>query len=200
MLADSQQYIKLDPTMRAVNLLTEFIGQLKLEALKPQLANILVGIISKPEFGNNLPLDTPEAEEARWALANSNVANESAKYFNLLNAAVALSNSALEFTTGKDTANYVATDDGAFTVSCKNATSGALTMVKLRFSGAADGVIIFLIDLYGVPLAIQFPHTIDMELLRSESGNAADAELVMNGKVSLESTDGKKYISLKRSE
>ena len=200
MLADSQQYIKLDPTMRAVNLLTEFIGQLKLEALKPQLANILVGIISKPEFGNNLPLDTPEAEEARWALANSNVANESAKYFNLLNAAVALSNNALEFTTGKDTANYVATDDGAFTVSCKNATSGALTMVKLRFSGAADGVIIFLIDLYGVPLAIQFPHTIDMELLRSESGNAADAELVMNGKVSLESTDGKKYISLKRSE
>ena len=200
MLADSQQYIKLDPTMRAVNLLTEFIGQLKLEALKPQLANILVGIISKPEFGNNLPLDTPEAEEARWALANSNVANESAKYFNLLNAAVALSNSALEFTNGKDTANYVATDDGAFTVSCKNATSGALTMVKLRFSGAADGVIIFLIDLYGVPLAIQFPHTIDMELLRSESGNAADAELVMNGKVSLESTDGKKYISLKRSE
>ena len=200
MLADSQQYIKLDPTMRAVNLLTEFIGQLKLEALKPQLANILVGIISKPEFGNNLPLDTPEAEEARWALANSNVANESAKYFNLLNAAVALSNSALEFTTGKDTANYVATDDGVFTVSCKNATSGALTMVKLRFSGAADGVIIFLIDLYGVPLAIQFPHTIDMELLRSESGNAADAELVMNGKVSLESTDGKKYISLKRSE
>ena len=200
MLADSQQYIKLDPTMRAVNLLTEFIGQLKLEALKPQLANILVGIISKPEFGNNLPLDTPEAEEARWALANSNVANESAKYFNLLNAAVALSNSALEFTTGKDTANYVATDDGAFTVSCKNATSGALTKVKLRFSGAADGVIIFLIDLYGVPLAIQFPHTIDMELLRSESGNAADAELVMNGKVSLESTDGKKYISLKRSE
>ena len=200
MLADSQQYIKLDPTMRAVNLLTEFIGQLKLEALKPQLVNILVGIISKPEFGNNLPLDTPEAEEARWALANSNVANESAKYFNLLNAAVALSNSALEFTTGKDTANYVATDDGAFTVSCKNATSGALTMVKLRFSGAADGVIIFLIDLYGVPLAIQFPHTIDMELLRSESGNAADAELVMNGKVSLESTDGKKYISLKRSE
>ena len=200
MLADSQQYIKLDPTMRAVNLLTEFIGQLKLEALKPQLANILVGIISKPEFGNNLPLDTPEAEEARWALANSNVANESAKYFNLFNAAVALSNSALEFTTGKDTANYVATDDGVFTVSCKNATSGALTMVKLRFSGAADGVIIFLIDLYGVPLAIQFPHTIDMELLRSESENAADAELVMNGKVSLESTDGKKYISLKRSE
>ena len=149
---------------------------------------------------HHLHRHVPDDEEARWALANSNVANESAKYFNLLNAAVALSNSALEFTTGKDTANYVATDDGAFTVSCKNATSGALTMVKLRFSGAADGVIIFLIDLYGVPLAIQFPHTIDMELLRSESGNAADAELVMNGKVSLESTDGKKYISLKRSE
>ena len=200
MLQGAQQYIKLEPTMRAVNLLTEFIGQLKIDALKPQLVNILVGILSKPEFGNNLPLDTPEAEEARWALANSNVPNESAKYFNLLNAAVVLNNSAFEFTTGKDTANYVATDDGAFTVSCKNATSGALTIVKLRFSGAADGVIIFLADIYGIPLAIQFPHSIDLELLRSESGNAADAELVMNGKVSLESTDGKKYISLKRGE
>ena len=200
MLANSQQYIKLDPTMRAVKLLTEFIDQLKISALKPQLINFLVTSLTREGMGSIIDLTDPANEEARWALANSNVANESAKYFNLLNAAVALSNSALEFTTGKDTANYVATDDGAFTVSCKNATSGALTMVKLRFSGAADGVIIFLIDLYGVPLAIQFPHTIDMELLRSESGNAADAELVMNGKVSLESTDGKKYISLKRSE
>ena len=200
MLADSQQYIKLDPTMRAANLLTEFIGQLKIEALKPQLVNILLGIISKPGWGNTLPLDTPDAEEARWALANSNVPNESAKEFALMNAAVALNNTKLEFTTGKDTANYVATDDGTFTVSCKNATSGALTMVKLRFSGAADGVIIFLVDLYGIPLAIQFPHMIDIELLRSESGNTMDAELVMEGKLSLESTDGKKYISLKRGE
>ena len=199
MLAGSQQYIKLDPTMRAVNLLTEFIGQLKIDALKPQLANILLGIISKPEWGTTISLETPDAEEARWALANSNVPNETAKEFALLNAAVALNNTKLEFTTGKDTADYVATDDGAFTVSCKNATSGAVTMVRLRFSGADDGVIIFLIN-FGQPIAIQFPHSIDLELLRSESGNAADAELVMNGKVSLESTDGKKYISLKRSE
>ena len=200
MLADSQKYIKLDPTMRAVNLLTEFIGQLKIDALKPQLVNILLGVISKPEFGKMLPLDTPEAEEARWALANSNVPNETAKNYIQLNAAVVLNNTKLEFTTGKDTADYVTTDDGAFTVSGKNVTSGAVTKVKMKFSGADDGVIIFLADLYNQPIAIQFPHMIDMELLRSETGNDADEELVMKGQLSLESTDGKKFISLKHSE
>ena len=199
MLAESQQYINLDPTMRAANLLTEFIGQLKIDALKPQLVNILLGIISKPEWGKTISLDTPDAEEARWALANSNVPNESAKEFGLMNAAVALNNTKLEYTTGKETADYVATDDGMFTVSCKNATSGAVTMVRMKFSGADDGVIIFLIN-FGQPIAIQFPHMIDFELLRSESGNTTDAELVMVGKLSLESTDGKKYISLKRGE
>jgi len=199
MLAASQQYINLDPTMRAANLLTEFIGQLKIDALKPQLVNILLGIISKPDWGKTIPLDTPDAEEARWALANSNVPNETAKEFALMNAAVALNNTKLEFTIGNETAEYVATNDGTFTVSCKNATTGAVTMVRMRFSGADDGVIIFLIN-YGQPIAIQFPHMIDFELLRSESGNTMDAELVMEGKLSLESTDGKKYISLKRGE
>ena len=197
MLADTQQYIKLDPTMRAVGLLTEFIGQLKIDALKPQLANIVLGVISKPGFGKTIPLDTPDAEEARWALANSNIANESAKEFALMNASVALNNTKLEFTTGNGAVQYATTDDGAFTVSCKNATSGAMTMVRMRFSGADDGVIIFLIN-YGQPIAIQFPHMIDIELLRSETGN--NAELVMKGQLSLESTDGKKYISLKRGE
>ena len=200
MLAESQKYINLDPTMRAVNLLTEFIDQMKIDALKPQLTNILVSIISKPEFGKMIPLNTPEAEEARWALANSNVANDAAKEYIQLNAAVVLNNNALEFTAGKETADYVTTDDGAFTVSCKNATSGAVTKVKIKFSGADDGVTIFLVDLYGIPIAIQFPRTADMELLRSESGNDADAELLMEGKLSLESPDGKKFISLKHSE
>ena len=199
MLAKSQKYIKLNPTMKAVNLLTEFIGQLKIDALKPQLVNILLGIISKPDWGKTIPLDTPDAEEARWALANSNVPNETAKEFALMNAAVALNNTKLEFTIGNETAEYVATNDGTFTVSCKNTTTGAVTMVRMRFSGADDGVIIFLIN-YGQPIAIQFPHMIDFELLRSESGNTMDAELVMEGKLSLESTDGKKYISLKRGE
>lgn len=200
MLQESQQYIKLDPTMRGVNLLTEFIDQLKIDALKPQLVNILVDIISKPEFGKMIPLDTTEAEEARWALANSNIPNDTAKDFIQLNADVVLNNNTLEFTTGKDTADYVATDDGTFTVSCKNATSGAVTKVKMKFSGTTDGVIIFLFNLSGIPVAIQFPHTIDLELLRSETGNDADEEQVMKGQLSLESTGGQKYISLKCSE
>lgn len=200
MLADAQKYIKLDPTMKAVDLLTEFISQLKIDALKPQFLRILSAVISRKDLGKNISLDTPEAEEARWALANSNFPNESAKDFIQLNAAVVLNNNMLEFTTGKDTADYEPTDDGTFTVSCKNATSGAVTKVRMRFSGADDGVIIFLANMSGTPLAIQFPHMIDFELLRSESGNNMDAELVMEGKVSLESTDGKKYISLKRGE
>lgn len=200
MLADSQKYIKLDPTVRGVNLLTEFINQLKIDALGPQLVNIVFGMLSKQSLVNSLSLEGPEAEEARWALANSNFANDEAKAYILLNAAIALNNTALEFTTGKDMAQYVTTDDGAFTVSSKNATTGAVTKVRMKFNGASDGVAIFLAKFGGTPVAIQFPHLIDMELLRSESGNDTDIETVMTGQVMLESTDGKKYISLKRGE
>lgn len=200
MLANSQQYIKLDPTMRAVNLLTEFVEQLKIDALGPQFAKIITTIIPRPEFGKNLLFSDPEAEGAQWALDNSNVAVESAKDFMLFNAKIALSHNIIEFTTGKDTARFEPTDDDAFIISCKNATSGAVTKVRMKFSGADDGVIIFLVKAGNLPIAIQFPHMIDMELLRSESGNDADEELVMRGQLTMESTDGKKYISLKRGE
>lgn len=200
MLADTQQYIKLDPTMRAVNLLTEFIDQMKINALGPQFSKIIVNILSRPEFGKTLSFSDPQAEGAQWAMDNSNVAVESAKEFVLFNAKIALSKNNVEFTTGKDTARFEPIDDEAFIISSKNATTGAVTKVRMTFSGADDGVIIFLIKAGNLPIAIQFPHAIDMELLRSESGNDADEELVMKGQLTMESTDGKKYISLKRSE
>ena len=200
MMANGQQYVKIDPTMKGVKLLTEFINQLKIDALGPQVANIIIGVLGKKAFVVNPSLNTPEAEEAKWALANSNFPNDKATSYLLLNAATALNNTALEFTTGKETAEYVSTEDGAFTISCKNATSGAVTKVKLKFSGADDGVAIFLANMSGTPLAVQFPHKIDIELLRSESGSGMDAETVMTGQIALESTDGSKYISLKRSE
>ena len=199
MLAELQ-HVKLDPTMRAVNLLTEFINQLKIDALGPQISQIILGMLGNGALAATPSLTAPEAEEVRWAVANSNFASEDSPTYILLNAANALSNTALEFTTGKDTAQYVTTDDGAFTVSCKNATSGAVTKVKLRFSGKDDGVAIPLAKLDIIPVVIQFPHMIDLELIRSESGNDADAETLMTGQVMLESTDGKKYISLKRGE
>jgi hypothetical protein len=201
MLADSQQYIKLDPTMRAVKLLTEFIGQLKISALKPQLINFLANSLTREGMGSIIDLTDPANEEARWALANSNVPNESATQINLLNAKVVLTNNAFVFTTGKDTAEYVTNvDNDAFFVSCKNTTSGATTKVRMKFSGADDGVIIVAADLYGTPLAIQFPHMIDLELLRSETGSDADEELIMKGQLMLETTDGKKFLSLKHGE
>ena len=201
MLAESQQYIKLDPTMKAVNLLTEFIDQLKISALKPQLLNFVLTGMSREGMGKIIDLTAPESEEARWALANSNVPNETATQINLLNAVVALNHNAFVFTTDKDEVEYVPNvDDDAFIVSCKNATSGAVTKVRMKFSGADDGVIIILADLYGTPLAIQFPHMIDMELLRSETGNDADEELIMKGQLMLETTDGKKFLSLKHGE
>ena len=200
MLADSQQYIKLDPTMRAVKLLTEFIDQLKISALKPQLINFLVTSLTREGMGSIIDLTDPANEEARWALANSNVPNDSAKQINVLNAKIVLTNNAFVFTTGKDTAEYVTNADDAFTICCKNATSGATTKIRMKFSGAKDGVIIVAADLYGTPLAIQFPHMIDLDLLRSETGNDADEELIMKGQLTLETTDGKKFLSLKHGE
>lgn len=198
MLADSQKYIKLDPTMRAVNLLTEFIDQLNINALGPQLVDIITNVISRPGLGKSILFSEPGTEEALWALENSNVAVSTSSFIQF-NADVVLSHNTVEFTTGKDTALYKPSDDDAFTVSCKNATSGAVTKVKMRFSEAEDGVIIFLAKLSSLPIAIQFPRMIDLELLRSESGNDADEELVIKGQLTMESTEGKKYISLKRS-
>ena len=198
MLAETQQYLNLDPTMRAVKLLTEFLNQLKIDALGPQISNIIVTAMSSPGFIKNINLS--QDEEARLALAESNFPNESAKSAVLFNATQAFGNATIQFTTGQETAEYTDHDGDAFTVSCKNATSGATTKVNMKFSGAEDGVIIFLGDFSGVPMAVQFPHMIDMELLRSESGNASDEELVMKGQLMLETTDGKRFLSPKRGE
>ena len=53
----------------------------------------------------------------------------------MLNAKVVLTNNAFVFTTGKDTADYVPNADDAFTVTCKNTTSGATTKIRMKFSG-----------------------------------------------------------------
>lgn len=111
--------------MRAVKLLTEFIDQLKISALKPQLINFLVTSLTREGMGSIIDLTDPANEEARWALANSNVPNDSAKQINVLNAKIVLTNNAFVFTTGKDTAEYVTNADDAFTICCapKLATS-----------------------------------------------------------------------------
>lgn len=198
MLAESQQYIHLDPTMRGAELLTNFISQLKIDALRPQAVRFILKAFERGMAKEHAFTDAG-FEEARWALDNSNVPNDTAKAFFLFNANDALNNNMFEFTTGKDTADYVATDDGALTISLKNSTSGAVTRLRLTFSGKDDGVIIFLTRLGEEPVAIQFPHSIDVELLRSETGNGMDTELMMKGQVMLESTEGKKFISLKHS-
>ena len=198
MLANSQKYIKLDTTMLAAKLLTEFISQLNIKALGPQIS----GLISNLLTSSNLVFfdSLPEAEEARWALANSNFPNDSTDRFLLFNADIALGHSTIEFTTGKDTAQFVGTGGDALSISCKNATTGAVTKANLKFSGATDGVVIFFYSVSDGAVAVQFPHAIDIELLRSETGSDADMKSVMTGKLVLESTDGKKYISLKRGE
>ena len=94
MLANAQQYVKLDPTIKAVNLLTEFINQLKIDALTPQISNIILGMLGNGALVNNPSLTAPEAEEVRWAVANSNFASEDSPTYILLNAANALSNTA----------------------------------------------------------------------------------------------------------
>ena len=198
MLADSQQYIKLDPTMRGARLLTEFISQLKIEALGPQITKIIIDALGKG-MGAARHFSDQGFEDAKWALDNSNVSADNHEEFFHFNAAIALSHCNIVFTTGKDTADYEKTDDDAFIVSCKNTTSGAVTKVRMKFSGASDGVNIFLAKFGDYPVAVGFPHMIDVELLRSETGNDADEELIMKGQVMMESTEGKKFISLKHS-
>jgi len=198
MLAESQQYIKLDPTMRGARLLTEFISQLKIEALGPQITNIIIDALVKGMAASHYFSDQG-FEDARWALDNSNVSVDNPEGFFHLNAATALSHCNIVFTTGKGEADYEKIDDDLLVISCKNATSGAVTKVRMMFSGASDGVNIFLAKFGDYPVAVGFPHMIDVELLRSETGNDVDEELIMKGQVMMESTEGKKFISLKHS-
>ena len=195
MLANSEQYVKLEPAMKGVKELTGFIRQLNFSALVGQMQSMVIDFMMKEHPFAYHDFNDPGMESARFALDNSDIQAKDATMFMEIIANIALKGSSIEFSGGG--ARYWNNRDDALTITSRN--SNTVTRMRIKLGGDNDGVGIFVGLFNGIPLAIGFPRTSDVELYHSETGSDQDLELVLKGKLTTESVGGEKYISLTHS-
>ena len=196
MLANSDQYVKLEPTMTGVKTLTDFIRQLNLDALTDEkTGNIFFKMMFKENPINVYSFSNPGMESARFALDHSGLPSSNASSIIELNANNALNGSYLEFAGGG--VNFENNRADAFSIICKY--SNKATKMRVKFGGDDNGVGLFVGVFNSDAISIKFPRTSDVELYHSETGNEQDYQLVLKGKLTLESIGGEKYISLTHS-
>jgi hypothetical protein len=191
-LSDAAQVQNLQPTLHAAEVLTEFIDQLNMGALAPQFSNIMTSILinTKPtEFSN---LGEQEAE-AREALNNTYSSLSDATMFTLTNAEQALGKTRMTFIEGEPEMKYETGVGEGLVIAYQNPTTQEATEVTFNFNDVDDGVIMFVGKMSTVPVAIQFPANITFSINHTHDGVASE---VINGVVTLTSTNGRKYISL----
>lgn len=183
----------LENTLRATEVLTHFVEQLDVEALTPQISNIMNTLLGsvKPITFDNLG---EQQEEAREALKNTYSGLAETQQFALVNADKALNKTRLTFTEGEKEMKYETGVGEGLSIVYQNPTTNELTDLTLHFSGADDGVIMFLGKIANaIPVAVQFPETIEFTI-NNQTGN------VMVGTVRLISNTDRKYISLRNCE
>ena len=189
----SVKQLNLQNTLHATEVLTHFIEQLDVEALAPQISNIMNSVL-----GSIQPIDFnqlgDQQEEAREALKNtfSNLAE--VQQFALVNADKAFNKTRLTFIEGEKEMKYETSVGEGLSIVYKNPTTNEWTDLSLHFSGADDGVIMFLGKIANlIPVAVQFPESINFTI-NNQTGN------VMVGTVKLVSNTDRKYISLRNCE
>lgn len=198
-LEDVAEYINLDPTLKAIEILTSFTNNLNAEALGNQVMDILTQILSNA-FAENptcqfLSFDElgDQKEEALNALANSLHVSEPSSFV-LVDAYNSIGTRHMTFKTGEPQA--VITEDDALVVEYQDAELGETTELRLKFNDERDGVIIFVANALGSPIAVQFPETIGITITTGKNG---EPKQVLEGTVDLNTTDGTKYMSFKGS-
>lgn len=195
-LSDAVQLQNLQPTLHAAEVLTEFFEQLNMETLAPQFGNIMTSILvnTKPtEFAN---LGDQEAE-AREALKNTFSSLADATMFTLTNAEMALGKTRMTFVEGEKEMKYETGVGDGLVIAYQNPTANEATEVTFKFKDVNDGVIMFVGDLKGIPLAIQFPADIAFSINHTHAGVPHD---VIDGVVTLTAPNGRKYISVQGCE
>ena len=195
-LNDAVKLQNLQPTLHAAEVLTDFFNQLNVEALAPQLSNIMTTILvnTKPtEFASLGDRET----EAREALKNTFSSLENTNMFSLTSAKNALDKTRMTYVEGETEMKYETGVGDGLVIAYQNPVTKEATEVTFKFNDVNDGVIMFVGKVGDVPLAIQFPATITFSIRHDHNGVVND---VMDGVVTLTSPNGRKYISVKGCE
>ena len=195
-LNDAVQLQNLQSTLHAVEVLTEFIEQLNLETLVPQFSNILTSILVNTKPTEFASLGDQEAE-AREALKNSFSSLEDATMFTLTNAEMALGKTHMTFVEGEKEMKYETGVGDGLVITYQNPTTNEATEVTFKFNDVNDGVIMFVGQTGGIPMAIQFPASIAFSINHTHAGVPGE---VMDGVVTLTAPNGRKYISVRGCE
>jgi hypothetical protein len=195
-LSNSVEYQNLQTTLRAAEVLTGFIEQLNIDALSPQLNDIMTNVLVNTKPKNIADLGEYQAE-AREALKNTFSELADAPMFSLTTAEKALNNMRMTYVEGESAMKYEKGVGDGLVIAYQKPSTKEVTELTFKFKDVNDGVIMFVRKLNGIPMAIEFPATISFTMSRSLDG--VSSELV-DGIVTLKAPNGRKYISLKGCE
>jgi hypothetical protein len=190
------RYQNLPITMHATDVLTEFIEQLNMEALSPQIGQIIQSVLTGSLPQTFSTLGDKEAE-AREALKNT-FSDFQAEQFILTDANKVLSGVSMTFTEGEKEMKYETGIGSGLTIAYQNPKKNEKSELKLNFTGANDGATLFLAKMGNIiPVAVQFPQAISFTFTHAQGDSQ---EELMTGAVTLNAAEGKKFISVKGSE
>lgn len=196
-LEKAVEYQKLETTLYATEVLTEFIEHLDPEALAPQFNSIIGSVLNGLIPVTLDMLGEPDAADALAAMNNTFTNAENDKFFQV-DAQKVLGNVRMTFTEGQKTMTYDTDSKDGLVVAYTNPTTQESIEVKFQFDGVDNGVSVFVARLAEtIPVAIQFPESIKFTINRTQGGVSGD---VLEGIVTLSSPQKKKYISLRNCE
>ena len=103
----------------------------------------------------------------------------------------------MTFVEGEKEMKYETGVGDGLVIAYQNPTTNEATEVTFNFKGVNDGVILFVGEMGGVPMAIQFPASIDFSINHTHAGVPGE---VMDGVLTLTAPNGRKYISVQGCE
>ena len=185
--------MKFDAAAKASSSIKEFIDALDEQALADKVftlvTNVLVGGLQSQSMEGLSAQDKAAVTtclKERLGMTDEDI--NALETFNIVNAKRSLGTLKLSFKDGKC---EVTNDAEAFTIENTNAKSETST-IAVKFSDESDGLCFF-INLYGVPLAIQLPKSINITKTGPDG-------VVFSGDVNLTTVDAdqSKYVNFKQ--
>lgn len=193
---DVMPYMQLDPTVKAIDIMTSFTNQLNGAALGQQAVSIVVDILGNAYTAKHTCdlwkiSELPDEQNVRNAMKGL-LGVEDASQILSVNAYNAVGKRHITFVQGQDKAT--ATDADQLIIEYQDLSAGEVTQLRLDLSDASDSIWFFVSDLHSNPLAIKFPSKIELAVATGKAGEVRD---VIKGTIRLKSTDGNKWFEPK---
>lgn len=192
-LDNAAEQAQLDPTIKAIEILTSFTNQLNGEAVGRQALKIALEIMGdayteRPTCDMLSFSDLGEREQEARRSLKSLLGLEEASQLLLVNAKNSIGNRHVTFTQGQKEAEL--TEDDAFVIEYKDVEAGETTELRFEFGDDTDGIIVWVTNLYGTPIAVQFPANINFTVSTGKTGEGRE---VTSGTAYLSTLDGSKW-------